>query len=74
MQTSHLTLTAGDTVAGVTPTGRVIRTGTYRGFQDRANTLTLHAREYEAVVQWDGDTWDSLVSFDRLTAYDIEVH
>lgn len=67
MNTTHLTLTPGDTVHGTTPTGHIIRTGTYQAFQNRANTITTNAREYEAIVRWDGDDYDSPVSFDRLT-------
>jgi len=63
---THTTLAANDRVNGVTPAGRVVRTGTYLRFQDGANTITPESREYEAVVRWDGDDFDSPVSFDRL--------
>jgi hypothetical protein len=66
MATTHTTLASRDRVNGVTPAGRVIRTGTYLRFQDRASTTAPEAREYEAVVRWDGDSFESLVSFDRL--------
>lgn len=66
MAETHITLTAGDRVHGVTPSGKVVRTGSYLRFQDRTNTLTPESREYEAVVRWDGDDFDSPVSFARL--------
>jgi hypothetical protein len=66
MTETHSTIVINDRVNGITPSGRIVRTGTYKGFQDRANTLTPKAREYEAVVRWDGDEFDSLVSFARL--------
>jgi hypothetical protein len=66
MTETHATLTANDRVNGVTPSGRIVRTGRYLRFQDRANTLTPESREYEAVVRWDGDDFESPVSFDRL--------
>jgi hypothetical protein len=66
MTATHTTLTIGDKIHGVTPTGTIIRTGTYKGFQDRASQTTTTGREYEALVRWDGDNYDSPVSFDRL--------
>jgi len=64
---THLTLTPADRVSGITPTGKIIRSGIYKSFQNRANTITANAREYEAIVRWDGDDYDSPVSFGRLT-------
>lgn len=65
--TQHLNYRTGQHVHGITPTGRIIRTGEYYGRQLRTSQTTADGGEYEALVTWDGDTEPSPVSFDRLT-------
>jgi hypothetical protein len=64
--TQHLDFRTGQRVNGVTPTGRIIRTGEYYDRQLRTCQTTKNGGEYEALVIWDGDTQPSLVSFERL--------
>ncbi|AVH59949.1 MULTISPECIES: hypothetical protein [Streptomyces] len=66
--TQHLAYRTGQRVNGVTPTGRIIRTGEFYDRQLRTSQTTENGGEYEALVIWDGDTEPSLVSFERLTA------
>ncbi|MGW9299639.1 hypothetical protein ACWHA3_02275 [Streptomyces cyaneofuscatus] len=63
---THLTLIAGETVT-TTNAQNITRTGRYAGFQQRANTPVTGATEYEAIVRWDGDDYDSIAPLNRLT-------
>lgn len=65
MATTHLDLILGETVTATTAIGTT-RTGRYLGYQSKANTAVTGSSEYEAIVAWDGDDFDSIVPLNRL--------
>lgn len=60
------TLIAGENVTATTASN-VTRIGRYVGFQPKANTAITGATEYEGLVRWGGDNFDSITPLHRLT-------
>ena len=70
MTATPLDLILGETVTATTAIGTT-RTGRYLGYQPKANTAVTGTREYEAIVAWDGDDFDSIVPLNRLAPVDV---